>query len=335
MDPGGEAMAGSRRFCTQCGHELRPGAQFCTFCGHAAAQVAQPAAPPEEWPPEGSPPDAGAAEVTVLQPTATGPESPGPPPPATPLTEQPAAEAVGGTGYFAPPQHGYPPFVDEEGPGTRGRHRSHWPLVLGIVALLAVGGAGAALYLTHSAHHSAATSNGNPGVAHTPRTPGSTPAVTPSQPASPAAAAPAQVSVDGLTVGISAVSTDPYATAVARTMGTYFGGIDAKNYLQAWNTLAPALQAAIPYQPWSGSLRTTRDSHVDLQSVRHDPNGDVDVAVTFRSHQAPRDGPDPGETCTNWSLDYRLTPASAPSSLPYLIRKVKKVGPGHVACGSA
>jgi hypothetical protein len=72
---------------------------------------------------------------------------------------------------------------------------------------------------------------------------------------------------------------------------------------------------------------------VDLQSVRHDPNGDVDVTVTFRSHQAPQNGPDPGETCTNWSLDYRLTPASTSSSLPYLIKKVKKVGPGHVACG--
>jgi hypothetical protein len=204
------------------------------------------------------------------------------------------------------------------------------------MALLAAGGAGAALYLTHYAHHSAATANGNPGVAHTsstPRTPGSSPAVSPSQPASPAAAPPAQVSVNGLRVGISAVSTDPSAAAVARTMGTYFGGIDAKNYPQAWNTFAPALQAAIPYQPWSGSLRTTRDSHVDLQSVRHDPNGDVDVTVTFRSHQAPQNGPDPGETCTNWSLDYRLTPASTSSSLPYLIKKVKKVGPGHVACG--
>jgi zinc ribbon protein len=329
MDPGGEAVAGSRRFCTQCGHELRPGAQFCTFCGHAAAQATQPVALPEE-----GPPDAASAEVTARQPTVTGPEVPGPQPLAAPLTEQPEAEASFGTGYFAPPQHGYPPAVDYEGPGTRGRHRSRWPVVLGIVALLAAGGAGAALYLTHSAHHSAATSQGNPGVARTPRAPGSTPAVTPSPPASPAAAAPAQVSVDGLTVGISAVSTDPNAAAVARTMGTYFGGIDAKDYLQAWNTFAPALQAAIPYQPWSGSLRTTRDSHVDLQSVRHDPNGDVDVTVSFRSHQAPQDGPDPGETCTNWSLEYRLTPAST-SSLPYLIKKVKKVGPGHVACGSA
>jgi hypothetical protein len=143
------------------------------------------------------------------------------------------------------------------------------------------------------------------------------------------------VSVDGLTVGISAVSNDPNAEDVARTMGMYFGGIDSKNYSQAWATFAPALQAAIPYQPWSSSLRTTRDSHVDLHRIRHDRNGDVDVTVSFRSHQAARNGPDPGETCTNWSLDYRLTPASTSPSLPYLIRKVKKVGPGHVACGSA
>lgn len=139
--------------------------------------------------------------------------------------------------------------------------------------------------------------------------------------------------MDGLTVNISAVNTDADAAAVARTMGTYFAGIDSRNYLQAWDTFAPALQAAIPYQPWSSSLGTTRDTQVALQAIRHDPNGNIDVTVSFRSHQAPQSGPNPGETCTNWSLKYRLVPSSGSASLPYLIRKVKKVGAGHVACG--
>lgn len=37
-------MGGPQRFCTECGHELRPGTRFCTTCGHTAAVGGQPAA---------------------------------------------------------------------------------------------------------------------------------------------------------------------------------------------------------------------------------------------------------------------------------------------------
>ena len=63
--------------------------------------------------------------------------------------------------------------------------------------------------------------------------------------------------------------------AVARTVGTYFGGIDCQKLLRPWDAFAPALQAKIPYQPWSSSLGTTRDSRVAVQAIRHDPNGDM------------------------------------------------------------
>jgi hypothetical protein len=37
-------MGGTQRFCTGCGHELRPGMRFCTSCGHTAASTGDPAA---------------------------------------------------------------------------------------------------------------------------------------------------------------------------------------------------------------------------------------------------------------------------------------------------
>jgi len=37
-------LGGSRRFCVQCGQQLKPGSRFCVVCGHAAAGAASPPA---------------------------------------------------------------------------------------------------------------------------------------------------------------------------------------------------------------------------------------------------------------------------------------------------
>jgi hypothetical protein len=101
-------------------------------------------------------------------------------------------------------------------------------------------------------------------------------------PTSPSPAPPpTQVTLNGMTIRISAVNTDPDATGVAATFAAYFGGIDSRNYMQAWDTYTPALQAAIPFQPWSSGLSTTRDGQVVVQSIQHNPNGDMTARVTF------------------------------------------------------
>lgn len=326
------ALVSSQRFCTGCGHEWRQGSRFCTACGRTAAQDGQPSGLPDEN--QGASPT---IEVTGPNPNAAGQEWARFPLP-TVTAAQPAEESAD-TGFFPQsessyqqPETPYPPIADGDIPGKRSRRHSHWLLALVVVVVLAAGGTAAALYFVPSLHRGEATSDSHLGT--TPTGPASASTLTPSSSPSPSTAAPTQLSVDGVTVDISAINNDPNAAAVARTMGTYFGGIDSRNYLGAWDTLAPSLQAAIPYQPWSSSLSTTRDTHVALQNIRHDPNGDVNATVSFRSHQAPQSGPNPGETCTNWSLDYRLTPASTSAPLTYLIRKVKKVGSGHAACGS-
>ena len=153
------------------------------------------------------------------------------------------------------------------------------------------------------------------------------PSATPA-PTSTAAPPPTQVNIQGVTIGISAVNTDPDAMDVAATLAAYFGGIDARNYKQAWDTYTSALQAAFPFQKFSSGERTSQDTQIVVHSIQHDSNGDLDAQVGFQSHQAGHYGINPGETCTNWSLDYYLvaSPGAQPSaaaSPSYLINRVE------------
>jgi hypothetical protein len=162
------------------------------------------------------------------------------------------------------------------------------------------------------------------------------PSATPA-PTSAAAPPPTQVNLQGVTIGISAVNADPDAMEVAATLAAYFGGIDARNYKQAWGTYTSALQVAFPFQKFSSGERTSQDTQIVVQSIQHDSNGDLVVQVGFQSHQAGQYGINPGETCTNWSLDYHLvaSPGAQPSataSPSYLINRVTYVGAGHTSC---
>jgi hypothetical protein len=157
------------------------------------------------------------------------------------------------------------------------------------------------------------------------------PSSSPSPPPAPPPP-PTQVTMNGITIGIGAVNTDPDATAVTTTLAGYFGGIDAGRYMQAWDTFTPALQEAVPFQPWANGLSTSQDSQVVVQSIQHNADGTIDADVSFQSHQAGQYGPNPGETCTNWSLDYQLVPGAGAGSLSYLINKVTDIGSGHTSC---
>lgn len=300
-DLGDSLLGREHRFCGRCGRELRPATRFCGTCGEPVRESA----------------DQGAARAGVPDPPA-GPrpgsyESDVAPPITAALVPAPST------------------------PGPRRRPASRWPLAVVVALLLAGGGAGAVFLLRHSQPSSQANlanqaSSQTPaetptGVATSATT--TSPSPTPPSPAPP----PTQVTLEGMTIRISAVNTDPNATGVAATFAAYFGGIDSRNYMQAWDTYTPALQAAIPFQPWSNGLGTTHDGQVVVQSIQHNPNGDMTARVTFQSHQAGQYGPNPGETCTDWSLDYQLVPSgAASSSLSYLINEVATVGAGHASC---
>lgn len=338
-------MGGSRQFCVSCGHELGLGTRFCTACGHAIDEQdygsagmedndAVPgerysAAPHEDY---GNPPAPGVpappSGVTAPDPvTAEWPRQP------TDLMSSTSAqrseEPFDHIGLTDRPSGRERPAWENTG----GPHRKRWLIAIAAVLLVAAGGTAAALVLLHPSHDQAAatagstqpTSNAQPS-----QSPSANPTPSPSPAPSPSSA-PSHVTVDGVRVGISAVNTHANAIAVAQTLGTYFGGINSQNYTQAYNTFTPSLQASIPYQNWSSGLTTTKDTSVVVQSIRHHPNGNVNVTVSFRSHQAPQYGPVAGDTCDNWLLDYRLVPSGS-ASPPYLITKVKLVGAGYQAC---
>lgn len=259
-----------------------------------------------------------------------------------PLPVQPGAE---------PPWRG-PPAAEPpwRGPPAGKPRRSAFPRLLAValaVLIVAAGGTAAAVFLTrHPARQPSAGQRSAAAVTHTTVPPTQTQPTqtqpTQAQPtevpttASPAAP-PTQVNMQGMTIGIAAVSTDPDATGVAATMAAYFGGIDARNYRQAWDTYTATFQVANdPYRTWAGNLRTSQDRQVTVDSIQHDANGDISADVSFQSHQAGQYGVNPGETCTNWTIDYHLVPAAGATagsvSLSYQINRVTTVGAGHSSC---
>lgn len=314
-------MRVGNRFCGNCGHQLRPAGRFCSNCGRAVpASVGQSSAQPVQQ-------NLGAAQQQASDlPTI-----------AVKPTGRSAANQPGAAGSFAEAsgQGRHPPGkappgtpLSRLGPPTRGDRRPSYllPLVAVLAVLVAGGGSAAAVLLIRQSHGKPAVRDKLAVIS-----PASAPPTSFSSPAPRT-----QVTVDGMTINIGAVNTDPDATAVAATLGTYFGSIDARNYQQAWDTYSAALQAAIPLQPLANALSTSQDSEVVVQSIQHDANGDIDADVSFQSHQAGQYGPSPGETCTNWSLDYHLVPAAnaaaGPVSLSYLINHVTDIGPGHTSC---
>ena len=329
-------MRVGHRFCGRCGRELKPAARFCSNCGHSVpGSTGQAAA-------EGSRPDLGA-----YAPTATSLAVPGSP--AAPAQRQggAAGPGPGGPAYDGPgrpppgagtPWAPVPPGAGAPGRGTPPpaprRPAFVWPLVIGLAVLLAGGGTAAGLFLTRSSPAQAVSQSpaqpvgqGN-GVASSPA---DQTGVSTSPPAPPT-----QVDVQGMSIGIASVSTDQDATDVANTLATYFAGINNRNYRQAWATYTPGLQASVPYSPFARALQTSQDNQVVVQGIQHDGNGNIEADVAFQSRQAGAYGPDPGQTCTDWSLDYHMVPTSGTTSGPvplsYLIDKVTPIGAGHASC---
>lgn len=211
------------------------------------------------------------------------------------------------------------------------------PLIVALAVLVVGGGSvGAVVLAGHlRAHHPEPKhSSSLSAPSASPTAPGlDSGSGSPTAPASPTPppSPPGQVTIGGMTVDISAVNTDQDATAVATTLAAYFGGIDDQNYQDAWDTFTSAEQARNgSYSSWAQSVSTTQDSQVTVQSIQDDGGGNLEADVDFQSSQAGQYGPSPGETCTDWTLDYHLVATSGVTSgttpVPYLIDKATPIG---------
>ncbi|MDP9791998.1 hypothetical protein J2S43_000510 [Catenuloplanes nepalensis] len=112
----------------------------------------------------------------------------------------------------------------------------------------------------------------------------------------------------GLVSIASAAAADARVAEIATLFDTYFTGINAHDPTVATRVFAPGGVVdpgdAAQVATFNEDTATTQDFDVWLLAV----NGDV-ATVSFTSSQAPGFGPAerPGETCTNWRLDFQLT----------------------------
>jgi hypothetical protein len=349
-------MAGYHQFCNRCGHELNPQARFCGMCSHPVAQNSgQPAATDEATESR-----AAAKQAPDFQPryaqAVTAYSNRAVPVQAGASHDHSGQSAVRGAAGGTAPDRGGPSSGEasssrpsQSEPARRAARRGIFrrTLALALAVLVVAAATCGVLFFHRFASHRAT------GTRHAPVTASSATGTRASSSAGRTRASrrpfgpPTQLDIQGMTIGIGAVSTDPEAGNVAAIMAAYFAGIDTRDYLRAWDTFTPSLQASIQFQPWSSALSTSYDSQVVVQGIQPDPAGGLDATVVFQSHQAPQYGPNPGETCTNWSLDYQLVPsgaqqaaaasssAAAPSgSAPprYLINAAAEVGAGHAPC---
>jgi hypothetical protein len=125
-------------------------------------------------------------------------------------------------------------------------------------------------------------------------------------------------------VTIAPAVTDSRAPDVAAMFDTYFGGINSKDYNAVGSVLDPSGSIdpsnAAQMRAVANGTRTTQDSGVSLALLEDAGPGLLHAEVTFRSTQAPGDGPHgrPAETCTAWDIVYTLTTGDA-----YRIKKSK------------
>jgi hypothetical protein len=170
-------MGAPQRFCTKCGHELRPGTRFCTTCGHTAALSAEPA-------------DQAGTDNANRDFTATTTR---PAPPRRDASRRPWPQAEprhrlpdeSGAAFASPEAGGYEPLPqpDDQIPNQfrpdQSRPYRFRPLLVGsLVVLAAAAVAAAAILIFHpSGHHarSPAVSLKSPALAVTPSSPSPAP----------------------------------------------------------------------------------------------------------------------------------------------------------------
>jgi hypothetical protein len=300
------------RFCARCGGALRSHSVFCAACGaRIAAPTTAQILPGEPGPGLPDRPPGGTAPLGAPVST-TSTEGP---------LDQRSARHLGGLGSVAKPPG---PGQRRSGPQHRSPQRGHAILVGAVVgaALLAAGGGAyyglvlarhpAPALPVHAPHTTAATTSA-------PGTPTSTVSTT---------STPSTTLPPG-SVDIGAISKDPEASVIAGVLDRYFRSIDDKNWNEAYATFSPSLQRSFGSPaPLASADATTTDSRIKVLSAAHNTDGSLDVGVDFRSHQAAAYGPVPGQTCTDWTLSYRLVPTGAGLAIDH----VSSVGSGRGAC---
>ena len=102
----------------------------------------------------------------------------------------------------------------------------------------------------------------------------------------------------------SAAAGQPGASGVAATLGTYFWGINNRQWQTVWQQYTAAGQQGVgSVEHLASADATSNDSNVTVQAITPLDATTLKVFVTFTSTQDADYGPN-GDTCDNWTLDY-------------------------------
>jgi hypothetical protein len=98
---------------------------------------------------------------------------------------------------------------------------------------------------------------------------------------------------------------DPWANGVENTFNAYFEGINSGDAQLGWMQLSSSRQQQTSLDEFADAVRSSHDSDFVVQEASY-AGGRAYVWLDFTSTQDPELGPNPGEGCTMWSLDYVL-----------------------------
>jgi hypothetical protein len=186
--------------------------------------------------------------------------------------------------------------------GADSGKKSRLPLVLAAIVVALALVVGVIVGVVASKKPQVAVPTGVTGVSPSPTGTAvdTTPTVPPTTPTPPTLPA-------GLTaVDTSALPAGGITDQVALTFETYFGGINSQNWNQMYSAYSPAFQQNNTQSGLVSGLQTSTDQPAALASITPQGDGSIIATVNFTSHQSAADGPNPGDTCDNWSIDYRL-----------------------------
>jgi serine protease Do len=99
--------------------------------------------------------------------------------------------------------------------------------------------------------------------------------------------------------------TADWTEGVAAAFSEYFGGINTGDYQAAWLRLSPDRRERTTLDEFSTAVRTSYDFGFVVNDASYADHR-ASVWLEFISIQDPSLGPQPGESCTRWSLDYIL-----------------------------
>jgi hypothetical protein len=300
--------------CGICGTEGRAGETYCALCGTAFVQSPRTA--------------------RVERPRRVEPQRPVEPQRAVEAPARPLGSPgpVDGPRPTQPPATSSVPGLPTVTPNGKRRVSAGW--IVALIVVIAAAAGGLAIALSRGSPQASPPVGTSPGqatistitsTAPTPTAPLST-AIT-STTGNPVRKSPSDISFTSPTVG-----ANPEASAVSSTFETYVGGIDARNFAHAYGAYSPSYRANVPLSAFIKGDGTSRISFMTIDRIVLNPDGSLTADVTFTSHQAPADGPVPGQTCTNWDLAYHLVPSPAGDFLAFLIEASDPIGPGHTTC---